>query len=84
VKNGRNLLAEKIFSEQLRIVREKKKLTQHSLATISNVNRSQIGKFERGMANPTLDSLVDLAFALDVDLNELMPMSRYRDERAAG
>ncbi|WP_170122759.1 helix-turn-helix domain-containing protein [Mucilaginibacter oryzae] len=77
-------MAEKIFSEQLRLVREKRNLTQHSLATISNVNRSQIGKFERGTANPTLDSLVDLAFALDVDLNDLMPMSRYKEERAAG
>jgi transcriptional regulator with XRE-family HTH domain len=83
VKNGRNVLAEKIFSEQLRAVREKRNLTQHALATISNVNRGQIGKFERGMANPTLDSLVELAFALDVDLNELMPMSRYRSEQLA-
>ncbi|HMG11223.1 MAG TPA: helix-turn-helix transcriptional regulator [Mucilaginibacter sp.] len=84
MKNGRNVLAKKIFSEQLKAVREEKKMTQHGLATVSNVNRSQIGEFERGVANPTLDSLVELASALDVNLDDLMPMSRYNNERATG
>ncbi|MEO3404927.1 helix-turn-helix transcriptional regulator [Mucilaginibacter sp. CAU 1740] len=77
-------MAEKIFSERLRAIREERNLSQHELATVSNVNRSQIAKFELGKANPTLDSLVDIAFALEVELSDLMPMFRYRDERAAG
>lgn len=80
----RNTLAERIFSERLRAIRQERNLSQHELEVISNINRSQIGKFESGTANPTLDSLVDLAFALGVDLDDLMPMARYKEERATG
>jgi len=83
VKNKRNVLANQIFSEQLRAVREQRDLTQDGLASISNVNRSQIVKYERGVGNPTLDSLVELATALDVNLDDLMPISKYKKERKA-
>jgi DNA-binding XRE family transcriptional regulator len=54
------------LATQLRRLREKRGLTQIELAERSGVPRSEIGKIERGWANPTVATLTALATPLDM------------------
>jgi transcriptional regulator with XRE-family HTH domain len=46
-------------------------LTQEELADRMNTESPTVGKLERGVANPTFDSLLRLARGLDVELSEV-------------
>ncbi|QXV63746.1 helix-turn-helix transcriptional regulator [Mucilaginibacter sp. 21P] len=70
--NDRAKEINKIFGIQLRDARREKGLTQHELWLLSDIATSQIGKIERGVANPTLATMVALADALKVPVGELM------------
>lgn len=48
--------------------RKTKKLTQQQLAEISGVPQPEISRFEGGLANPTLDTMVKLMVALDLEM----------------
>jgi predicted XRE-type DNA-binding protein len=48
--------------------RKTKKLTQQQLAEISGVPQPEISRLEGGLANPTLDTMVKLMVALDLQL----------------
>lgn len=70
--------------ERLRRVRRERGLTLEQLAELANTSNQQLSKLERGSARMTLDWVVRLARALDVDPSDLsdsepmtaMPMAR--------
>lgn len=56
-----------VFAENIRLFREKKKISQEQLAEIANIHRTNISAIERGKRNVTLNLVEKLAQALEVD-----------------
>ena len=56
----------------LRRLRVKRALSQEALAVDAGVDRSYVGRIERGVENPTVETLDRLAAALDVAVAELL------------
>lgn len=61
------------FGEQLRRFRHEGGLTQEQLAELANVHPGFIQKLEAGERLPSLPTLLDLAQALSVPLEALLP-----------
>lgn len=56
------------FGKNLRKIRENKNFSQKALADELNTDRSQISRIERGLANPTLETLLSIAQILEVEI----------------
>jgi XRE family transcriptional regulator, regulator of sulfur utilization len=61
------------FGEQLRRVREQKRLTVVDLADRCGINPTHVAKLEAGPTDPRFDVLVALSDGLDVGLSALIP-----------
>lgn len=59
------------FAERLKTLREERKLTQVRLAELIGVNPRAYNRWERGNFVPQLDTLIKIADALNVSLDEL-------------
>ena len=70
VFNGRAVLA-----QQLRSLRRRRKLTQESLAERAGMDRSYVSGIERGKHNVPLDTICRLAWALGLDVRDLLTPS---------
>ncbi len=57
----------------LRKKRAEKKITQEALALQCGIDRSYLGRIERGEVNLTVEKLYEIATALEVDIKELLP-----------
>ena len=55
-----------------RDLREKKDITQESLADKLGVERSTVAKWESGVSKPRADTLVQLAKVLDCTVDDLL------------
>ena len=53
--------------------RKEKKITQESLSLQCGIDRSYMGRIERGEVNMTIDKLYEIANTLKVDPKELLP-----------
>ncbi|MGS2761830.1 helix-turn-helix domain-containing protein [Sinomicrobium sp. M5D2P9] len=62
----------KEFSKNLIAIREKKYGTQKDLATSSDFDSSNYNKYELGEGNPTIETLLKIAYTLDVDPKDLL------------
>lgn len=60
--------AQIVFGRCIAIARESAKLSQPQLAKQSGVQQADISRIERGLGNPTRDTLVKLADALGMQL----------------
>ena len=60
------------FSERLKNLRKKKKITQEQLAQIINVERSSIGKYESTNTIPSNDTLIKIAKYFNVSTDYLL------------
>ena len=56
----------------IRTIREKRGLSQESLAAIAGLHRAYIGQIERGEKNIGLQNLEKIANALNVDIRALV------------
>lgn len=54
-------------------LRKSKGLSQDKLALLSEIDRSYVGRIERGEVNITLEKLYELADTLGCDAKELLP-----------
>jgi XRE family transcriptional regulator, regulator of sulfur utilization len=63
------------FGAVVRSLREAQALSQEQLAERADLNRSYIGEIERGVAMPSLATVVKLAAALGVSSSTLL--ARY-------
>jgi transcriptional regulator with XRE-family HTH domain len=61
------------FGLKVQEQRKLKKLSQEKLALICNIDRSYMGRIERGEVNITLEKLYELADALNLDAKDLLP-----------
>ncbi|UPR49253.1 helix-turn-helix transcriptional regulator [Vibrio cyclitrophicus] len=61
------------FGIRLREVRKKNGISQDKLALIADIDRSYVGRIERGEVNITLDKVYGLAQALKCNVTELLP-----------
>ncbi|WP_296129198.1 helix-turn-helix transcriptional regulator, partial [uncultured Anaerococcus sp.] len=60
------------FANNLRKIRENKKLSQEDLAHLSGVNRRSVLRLENGLIKePTIDTLLKLSASLEFDLVDL-------------
>jgi len=62
-----------IFGKNLRMVRRSKGFTQERLAYAAKIDRSYMGKIERGQVNLTVEKLYLLAKALECSPKDLIP-----------
>lgn len=63
---------EKAFAQVLRDLRKKKDLSQEKLALIGNLDRTFISLLERGLRQPSLTTIFQLARALDISVTDLI------------
>lgn len=66
-KNRLKNLGINIKSERLR-----KNISQEKLAELTNISRNSVSLIETGKINPTILKVVDIAKALDVDIDVLL------------
>jgi len=60
---------QKVFPKKLQVLREKRRLSRHTLSELCGLSRNVIGMYERGEKAPSVDALVSLAdyFGVSVD-----------------
>jgi transcriptional regulator with XRE-family HTH domain len=61
------------FGSKVREQRKLKKLSQEKLALLCNIDRSYMGRIERGEVNVTIEKVYELAKALEIDILDIMP-----------
>lgn len=62
------------FGQNLRAIRKSKGFSQERLAYESGIDRSYVGKIERGQVNITIEKLYKLAEILECFPKELVPV----------
>jgi transcriptional regulator with XRE-family HTH domain len=66
------------FGRTVRALRTKAGYSQEGFADVIKVNRTYMGKLERGKGNPTLEMLARIARGLDISLVKLFDsMDKY-------
>ncbi len=63
----------KKIGDMIRETRKNKGISQEGLAAISKLGRTYTGRVERGEQNISIHNLLKIAFALDVNVGELIP-----------
>lgn len=61
------------IGQLVRNSRLKKKISQEKLALICDIDRSYLGRIERGEVNITIEKLYEIASALEMDAKNLLP-----------
>ena len=61
------------FGQLVRIYRKERNMSQEQLALLCNMDRSYLGRIERGEVNPTLEKIYVLASALETLPSKLLP-----------
>lgn len=61
-----------VISENLRRVREQKKLSLDHLAKLSGVSKSMLGQIERGEVNPTVSTLWKISNGLKISFSQFI------------
>jgi transcriptional regulator with XRE-family HTH domain len=61
------------FAEKLRVLRVEKNISQDALSKLTDIDRSYIGRIDRGEVNISLDKLFKIAKALKCQPADLMP-----------
>ena len=65
----------RIFAENLRAERARKKLTQEQLAEKADITPEYLARIESEKYNPSLVLIVNLALALDVSIEKLIALN---------
>ena len=65
------------FCERLREMRQEKGLTQRKLAGLLNMSKNMICEYEKGRAEPNLETLIKLSKILDCSIDYLIGNSDY-------
>lgn len=69
--SNKNLNAVKRIGAKLTYIRKSKKISQIRLAEMTDMNFNYIGQIERGQANVTINTVIKIADALDIEIKEL-------------
>ena len=68
---------QKAFGKNLRELRRHRAMTQETLAEKSELSLQHVGAIERGVGNPTLNSVERIANALDISIGELFVLDGF-------
>lgn len=60
------------FNEKLKLLREKKNITQEELANVLYVSRTAVSKWESGKGYPSIDTLQKIAEFYEISIDELL------------
>ncbi len=63
----------KALGERIRMQRKACRISQDALALACNIDRSYVGRIERGEVNITVEKLYRIAGELDCDPSSLLP-----------
>lgn len=63
----------KRFGQKLKEKRKSLGVSQDKLSLLSGIDRSYVGRIERGEVNITLEKAYELAEALGCDIREILP-----------
>jgi len=66
------LKADKAFGQVLKKLRNKKGISQEKLALNSDLDRTYISLLERGLRQPTLSTILQISFVLDISADKLI------------
>lgn len=61
-----------VFAENLRRLREEKKMSLDAVSKLSGVSKSMLGQIERGNVNPTISTVWKISNGLKISFTELM------------
>ena len=61
-----------VIADNLKSIREKRKLSLDALAKMTGVSKSMLGQIERGDVNPTISTVWKIASGLKISFTELM------------
>lgn len=61
------------FGQLVRKYRKERNMSQEQLALLCNMDRSYLGRIERGEVNPTLEKIYELAKVLNILPQSLLP-----------
>lgn len=64
----------KLFAENLRIERARKKISQEKLAEMANITPEYLSRIESGKFSPSLVVIANLAIALEISVDTLIPV----------
>lgn len=69
-----------VIAENLKSIRDKRKLSLDALAKLTGVSKSMLGQIERGDVNPTISTVWKITNGLRISFTELMeqPESEYK------
>jgi transcriptional regulator with XRE-family HTH domain len=76
---SKNQFRENVISNVVRLLREereKQKLSMNVVAQRAGLSHSIVSLVERDLRNPTLDTLLRIAEAMEVDLGEIISKAR--------
>lgn len=65
----------KAFGKAFRQARKKRGLSQLDVSAASDVDRTYLSEIERGLKNPSLDTIVRLADAVGISASDLVRMT---------
>lgn len=68
------------FSENLKIIRKERNMTQEQLAELLNVSRQAVSKWESGNGYPETEKLLDISNELNTSIDELLADHRNNKE----
>jgi len=71
-RHRRNDVAITTLANNIKKYRKEKNLTIQELANILDVDYSQIGRMERGIVNPNVSIIFDIAKALEINPSQLL------------
>jgi transcriptional regulator with XRE-family HTH domain len=63
----------KKFGHNVRSIRKDKGVSQDKLALTADIDRSYVGRIERGEVNITLEKAYQIAKVLECDIRDLLP-----------
>lgn len=67
--NNENI--KRILADNIRLLRTKKRYSQEAVAELAGIGQNQISEIENEHSNPSLETIVRIANALNVELIEL-------------
>ena len=82
-RRARNEDLTRAFGDRVRALRTSLRISQEQLAEDSDLDRSYVGKIERGEVTPTLDTLIRLAGGLGAELPGLVDLAGKPESAAA-
>ncbi|MCL1077282.1 XRE family transcriptional regulator [Parashewanella spongiae] len=69
-----------VFAENVRALRKQQNISQDKLSKLTDIDRSYIGRIDRGEVNISLDKLYEIAKALKCQPVDLLPSINYSED----